>query len=807
MKKNNFNFIFPLVALGILIFALSTSFFKYPPLGKLLDPFIGVVQNERDESLETDQMIHTGSLFKDSVKIYFDKRKVPHIYAKNMEDLYQAQGYITASLRLWQMDFISYSAAGRLSEIFKDGFVDYDRKQRRIGMLSAAKASLTLMEKDPETKMVLSAYTRGVNAFINNLGNRLLPLEYKLLDYKPEQWTNLKTALIMKNMSGMLSGYEEDLNITNLILALGEEKFNMLFPGMNQHISPLINDSLIKNNQALSYIHKPAYLDYSFISSSSIIAKSDYDPRLGSNSWVVSGKKTVSGHPILCNDPHLGLSLPATWIEMQLSAPGINVYGVTVPGAPAIIIGFNNNIAWGITNGSDDVKDWYKLKITDNYKSYEFDGKWLKLDYHVEPIKIRDQKTLNDTIYHTLHGPVVSDRKYTASQPDLVNYALRWQLQMPSNDILAYIKLNKANGYNDYKKAIRYYTSNILNFTFASKENDIAVVHQGNLPVKWSGQGMFLLDGTKSTHLYEKYIPYDSLPQVLNPLSQFIISANQHPTNSHYAYYYNGYFVENRAQRIKQLLSSEKAFDIEKMKQIQLDNTSAFALEALPVLLRIVNRGKLSNDELNTIHDLSKWKGTYALEDKNAGFFYLWWNHIKDYTWDELKAYSFNSKVPDDHILLDLLQKDPQNLYFDIVSTSAREDGNIVVRNAFNAALKEYNLEKKKGSITWGDHNHVNINHMLKIDQLSDQKLVSAGYPETINAISSTWGPSWRMIVELGDRPKAYGIYPGGQSGNSGVKYYNDFVKDWNKEVYYPLNFYLSIGEASAPGNVCWNLK
>ncbi|HET8963095.1 MAG TPA: penicillin acylase family protein, partial [Chitinophagales bacterium] len=234
MKKISTNFLFPLAASIILIFALSNQMFDLPPLGKLLDPFIGAVQNNQEKGLTYPQLIINNMGLNDSVNIFFDDRKVPHIYAKNMDDLYFSQGYVTAYLRLWQMDFLSYVSAGRLSEMFgKDNFLEYDRKVRRLGIPDAAKKSLTLIENDPETNRILTAYSKGVNAYINQLSYKTIPFEYKLLDYKPEPWSNLKTVLILKYMGTILSGHDEDVSMSNMILALGEEDFNKIFPEFN----------------------------------------------------------------------------------------------------------------------------------------------------------------------------------------------------------------------------------------------------------------------------------------------------------------------------------------------------------------------------------------------------------------------------------------------------------------------------------------------------------------------------------------------------------------------------------------------
>lgn len=330
MRRINPGFFFPLLTLILLAYSLSFQLFTLPPLGKVLDPFIGVVQNENENNLHELRFAKGNLGLRDSVHVYFDERKVPHIYAANSEDLYFAQGYVTASLRLWEMDFLSYVASGRLSEVFGDRFLDYDRNQRRIGILEAARGSLKLIEKDSGSLQAITAYTRGINAYIHDLDYKKIPFEYKLFDYAPQAWSNLKTVIIMKEMGNNLSGYEEDLSNTNMMLALGEETFNKLFPNYHRNSSPMVTYPQAPINAGLDHTGIPSYLNYSFLSSAPVIPVNPYNPKLGSNGWAVSGKRTRSGFPILCNDPHLTLSLPAIWLEMQLSCPGMNVYGVSI---------------------------------------------------------------------------------------------------------------------------------------------------------------------------------------------------------------------------------------------------------------------------------------------------------------------------------------------------------------------------------------------------------------------------------------------------------------------------------------------
>lgn len=808
MRRFNINMLFPLLALIILVFALSLQLFNVFPLGNVLDPFAGAVRNGTDIRLQEPSLTLDKPELSATVQVFFDDRKVPHVYAGNRRDLYFTQGYVTAYLRLWQMDFLAYTAAGRLSEIQDPAvFLEYDRNQRRMGILEAARQSLALMEQDPETDSVLTAYTNGVNSYITELDQEHLPFEYKLLNYTPEPWTKLKSVLILKYMATQMTGYNEDVVMSKMILALGEDNFNKLFPDFNGHITPIVDNGHTGAQQPLTPFKKPAYLDYNFLSSGSVIKKSPYNPRLGSNSWVVSGKKTKSGFPILANDPHLDLTLPCIWVEMQLSAPGLNAYGVSIPGTPAFTIGFNENIAWGITNGADDVKDWYKLKLSADYKKYELDGKWTDLQSRVDTIRRKGQQPFYDTVYSTIHGPVVMNNSFQANQPDLNDHALKWELQRPSNEFKTFIELAAASNYADYKKAIAYFSCPAQNFTFAGKDNTISVNHQGSMAVKWRGEGRFILDGTNSTFLPKASIPEDSLPHLLNPVCNYVVSANQHPAYADYPYYYNGYYTETRANSIRKALEKDTLFDIASMEALQLNNTNDVAVTVLPALISNILPGTLSGKQQQLLEKLNSWKGTYDLQDKNARLFELWWKNIEKDTWDELYNYSFYLRAPDPYVLADMITRSPSDIYFDRIATARREAAPDIITDAFIAAAKRYEELETTGRNEWGQMNRVDIMHMTGIPALSRTGLPAAGHPDAINATSATWGPSWRMVVELGDRPHAYGIYPGGQSGNIGSPYYDNFISDWNKGKYYQLNLFLSAAEAKKYTVNTWTLK
>lgn len=762
----------------------SRSISILPPLGKLINPYSGAIQNERET--ESADLVIKGC--KASVDVYYDERSVAHVFAQNDHDMFLAQGYLTAKDRLWQMDFMSYASAGRLSEVLGQGYVDFDRLQRRLGMLSSAKSTLQLIEQNPETRKALDAYTSGVNAYIEELDSKTTPFEYKLLDYQPEKWTNLKSVLIMKYVAAMLTGYEEDVTMAHMYAALGKTEFRKIYP----EYQGMENDDFdVFQNLKIDSLPYADHINYEFLTNKSRVSSSSYNPRLGSNNWAISAEKSTTGNPILCNDPHLGLSLPSIWYEIQLASNTTNVYGVSIPGTIGVIIGFNQTIAWGVTNGSTDVRDWYKLKLKDNYSAYELDGKWISTKVQIEKILVKNQAPIYDTIYSTIHGPIVIDDRFNQT-PDVQNYALKWTLHESSNEFLTFLHLNKAKNYDDFKEAISHYKCPTQNFVYASSDNTIAIHHQGLLYEKWNGQGRFLMDGTKKSHLYEKAISAANLPQMLNPASNFVHSANNFPSYDTLHTYINGNYSEVRAYQIQRKLSANKKFSIEDMKKLQLDNENCFATLVLPELLHSLKKQNKTTDKYQkTVDLLSKWNYQFDKESRAAGFFNLWWIEIERLTWDELQIQDYFMKYPDPTILSKLILTDQKSKYFDKLHSEKVETFEDISREAFLTTLKKFDNKK------WGDINSVRIMHLSQVEALSIYNLHLNGHPGTLNAISENWGPSWRMIVELGDRPKAYGIYPGGQSGNIASSKYDGFVKDWSIGKYYELNYFLNKFEAS----------
>lgn len=787
MKRISLNFLYPLGALIILTVVLNMKVFMVPPLGTFLNPFIGIVQNENGTDLNKE--INAGRTL--GVEILFDDRAVPHIFAKNQKDLFFAQGYVCASDRLWQMDFLSYASAGRLSEVLGEEFLENDRAQRRNGMLKAAEMSLKFIEKDAETKLALDNYTAGVNAYIESLSYADLPLEYKLMDYRPEPWTNLKSVLVMKYMSALLSGYEEDVAASYARMTLGEEEYDMLYS--NFCIQKSGNGFALE--RIADTLPEMDYIDYSFLKSIPEIAESQFNPRLGSNSWVIGPDKSKSGAAILCNDPHLSLSFPAIWYEVQLKSDVQNVYGYSIPGVPSVIIGFNENISWGLTNGSTDVRDYYKLLLKDDYSYYQYDGKWRETEMRIEEIKIRYGKPYYDTVYYSIHGPIYSDAQF--GNPESVGCAINWSLHDPSNEFLTFIKLNKASNYQDFSKAVKYYKCPVQNFSYADVDGNIALHHQGKiLEHKWKDRGKFILDGTKSSH-FSKQTLKEPLPHEYNPSQGYVFSANNNPYGLQNGLMIYGHYSELRADKIESSLSAKGKFSLEDMKSLQLDNTNRLAELALPILLK-----RMKGYSHQYLNEFSRWDCEYTKDSKLAPVFESWWNNIRDKTWDELMRSEHLKKLPDDLVLLDLICNDPSNKYFDLLSTEKVETASDILRIAFKKTINNVDPGQK-----WETMNDVSLMHLTNIQALSRLLAPSGGHPNAINAMSYNWGPSLRMVVEMGKRPKAYGIYAGGQSGNPASVEYDRYIGDWAEGRYYELHFFVNEREAKSKTQYKWSIK
>ncbi len=786
--------ILSLLITSALIFAFNTKLGVVPPLGKFLNPFTGFWQNAENSSAWKDSKENLEGL-KEEVNVYFDDRLVPHVFAKNDEDLYYMQGYITAKYRLWQMEVQTHNAAGRVCEVAGERALENDRLQRRIGMGYGAEAAMEYISKDPESKKLSEAYCKGVNAYIKSLTPKDYPLEYKLMDYAPEEWKPIKVALLLKNMANMLSVYEYDIENTNFINKYGEADFRYLYPDYWPGDDPIVpvgtkfetGSAQPETNTKTSASTKQPNGLYA-----NIIPKPE--DLNGSNNWAVNGTKTKTGKPVLCNDPHLQLMLPSIWYEMHLVSPSMNVYGATLPGSPAVIIGFNDSISWGVTNAGRDVRDWYRIKFKDDSKNeYAYNGQWLKTERRLERYNIRGKGEFVDTVLYTRFGPVVFDDSFGVANSKKY-LAMRWTAHLPSNEFKTFYQLNCGKNYTDYRNALKNYSCPAQNFVFASRSGDIALLEQGRFAIrnKATEQGKFISDGTTGTDEWTDFIPSEGNPLSYNPPRGFVSSANQHPTDTTYPYYYPGVGVyeQFRNRRINKLLTEGKDIDVAFMKKMLNDNYNLLSEEALPAMLASAERKGVNADEQKVLELLRKWDHFDNPGSKPATFFEEWWTALRDMLWDEMSDPTYPLKKPNEVTTIRLLNTDSTSHFYDYLLTDKKETRDELVVMALDSAM--HKLLAKYGQVSnvpdWGTHKATKVAHLAKLDAFSSLNVYNGGNRGIINATNSTHGPSWRMIVDEGDM-KGYVVYPGGQSGNPGSKYYDNMVKTWAEGNYYEANF------------------
>lgn len=477
---------------------------------------------------------------------------------------------------------------------------------------------------------------------------------------------------------------------------------------------------------------------------------------------------------------------------MQLATPEHNSYGATLPGALGIISGYNNYISWGETNATRDVIDWYKIEFKDeNRKEYKHDGQWKKTTQRIEEIKIRNRETLYDTIIYTHHGPVTYDHNFKGDNAK-AGYAMQWVGHLGGNNQRTFLKFNEGKNYDDYLDALTSYTAPAQNFVFASTEGDIALWIQGQFPNKWKGQGKFLLDGSNPEHDWQSFIPQKFNAHSKNPERGFVSSANQHPVDPSYPFYvYNDGYETYRNRVINDFFRAKDKFDIQDFKNLQNNNYNLKASELLPYMFSTMDTSTLTDEETEILNTIKSW-GFYSETDQLApSIWESWWTKLYDIVWDEFDADSLALEKPYTYQTIYMLKNHPNDELMDILSTPEKETSKDLFLITFKETAKELSEWKAEhGDYNWGAYKATYVGHLLQaLPAFSRFYLPIGGDYNTVNAASKNHGPSWRMIVEMTTPPTGYGIYPGGQSGNPGSKYYDNFIDRWAEGEYMDLLF------------------
>ena len=587
-------------------------------------------------------------------------------------------------------------------------------------------------------------------------------------------------------MCETLAQTAHDIPLSNAYRIVGPADFPFLYPHHNPLDIPVIPDSTGQSDGATPVSGPgPATMDtwgyQDWLPAS--------EPGIGSNNWALSGSKTLLQHPILCNDPHLTLTLPSIWLEMQITTPRHSAYGVAFPPLMGIAIGFNEEIAWGFTNAGHDVRDWYAVRWTDADKTaYQYDGAVKQAELHIESIQVKglDQPVL-DTVRYTVWGPVPNVKSGTP-QADL---AMHWMPMLDIDDQMAKLfqQINQASSIDTWRTPLLRYDVPMQNALFASKSGDIALRVSGLLPIRPSYDGRLVQDGSTSANAWKGFVPDDENPYVENPAQGYVASANQESTSPAYPYAYYGVWEAWRGRYLNTRLRQKNDMTVEDMMALQNDNTSLQALEAMATYFPLLDTARLDATEQLSLKSLASWNGRYEALQNMPVLFELWDAQVDSLTWDELYAAqdSIPVEIPDDWRLLELIRTNPNLAWFDHQQTAEREDASAIITRAWKTACAQFQALSENGKGYWSVYKGTDIMHLARIPAFSAMDLELGGNKNALNAITPTNGPSWRMIVELGPETRAFGVYPGGQSGNPGSPFYRNFLPTWQTGAYRTL--------------------
>ncbi|MBK7232599.1 MAG: penicillin acylase family protein [Saprospiraceae bacterium] len=760
---------------------------KYlPKLGSFFSISTGFWQNVKSASKLARPQSESIS---EKGKVWFDEREVPHIMSDNLENAYFIQGYLHAMHRLWQMDFSTMAAEGRVSEIIGEAALDFDIHKRRKGLAESAKASVEVWKQYKETYALVESYSAGVNQFISELKESDYPIEYKIMNDKPRNWSPFRSSLFHKSMAEVLCGRDKDIELSNAKKFFGVD-FDLLFPEEDLLTDPVIPKGTnwgFTMDTASSKVQEINDLDIGYIKLEREIPESG----LGSNNWAVGKNKSQSGNPILCNDPHLTLNLPSIWYEQQILTPESNVYGVTFPGIPGVVIGFNKDIAWGITNAGWDVMDWYSIQWKDSSRtSYLLNDQWKNVEYRIENIVIKGRKTTHvDTVLMTHWGPVV----YNLSDHPKTGLAMKWIISTPSQycELDVFKDLNRGKNYEDYRSAISKFPYPAQNFAFISQQGDYALTVQGKMPIKLKTQGRFISNGSDTAASWKGFLPLEFNPHTRNPERGFISSANQKSTDHTYPVYYSdGDFRDYRGNMLNRFLHQKQKWSLEELRDLQLNNYSLQAETVLPLMINCLDT--LKDKERPLLSTLKNWNYQYDSTELAPVLFDVWFKSLHLMVWDEITSDSTRKwiGIPSDQTTIQLFSKQPELKYYDLVPSSQIESLQDIIRISYDSLERKISMLDKEKSINWGRYKSAVIPHMARLPGFGITFLSANGTKDVLNAHAKTFGPSWRMAVELTSQgPVAFGVYPGGQDGRPGSKHYRSMVENWTKGKYYSLVF------------------
>ena len=735
------------------------------------------LQNFKTKSLpDYNKNVQLNSLQSD-VTIYRDKEGIPHIIAENEHDLYLAYGYTLAQDRLWQMDLIRRATQGRLSEIFGKDLVKTDLMLRSLQI--SQKSDRVYQSATPELKNALEAFADGINQYIKQNSNKL-PIEFKILGYKPDEWTPQNSLNIVGYIAwDLVMAWGNEITLYKIQNKIDSSLFAQFIPNFS-------TDSTIYD------VHAGSVLDLKsdLTTVGEVIDNLGVTPFMASNNWAVSGKKTKSGMPILCNDMHLGYNIPGIWYQVNLVVKDkMNVTGVAIPGEPFVVAGHNDSIAWGMTNVMLDGTDFYVETLNEDSTKYLLDGEWKNLNIVNEKIATKEGDTVILPLRYTHRGPIISEFKN-------VNKAvsMHWIGYENSNEAYGVYLLNKAHNWKDFRKACSKFGAVSQNIIYADVQGNIGLQLTG-LVAKRKIPGYYLLPGDTSYYDWTGFVPFDSLPYVFNPDNGVIVSANNKSSNNVDYYITQYYFQDYRYNRIHELLTACDTIDREYMAIVQSDQVSKMAQKFLPAMIKELKKLNSKNPNYSKIIDyLSSWDGNMSPNSVSALFFEQFnllfiKNSITDELGNDLFNDVFETKILSNNILTNLWTN-PENPLFDNVNTNDKtENIDDIVKLTFEQTIDTLSAKLGDNADNWqyGKLHNLTLSHPLskvkildKVFKLNRGPYAVGGSNHTVSPYSYVYtnpyevvaGASERHIFDLSNWDNSVTVIPTGESGQPASPFY-----------------------------------
>ncbi len=774
------------------------------------------------------------------VEVLRDAQGIPQVYADTPADLFRAQGFVQAQDRFFEMDFRRHVTAGRISELLGESTVETDMYIRTMGWRRVAAQELDQLA--PDTKAYLQAYSDGVNAYINGKSATDLSLEYTALalnglDYHPEKWTPVDSLAWLKAMAWDLRGnMTEEIDRTRLSVDRTPEQVDELYPRYPYDKSAPILTSPGAGPAGVSPRTAPGQaapevLDALQRGVDAIPDLMGQGGGIGSNSWVVSGDHTVSGKPLLANDPHLSTSIPGIWYQMGLhcrtvdSACPFDVSGFTFAGMPGVVIGHNRDIAWGMTNLDPDVTDLYLEKVTG--KTYLYDGKQVPLTERDEVIRIAGRSSRLITVRSTRHGPLLSDvsaelssvganAEVGAEAPARDNgyaVALSWTALTPRPTADAIFLFDKATSWTQFRQAASRFAVPSQNLVYADRAGNIGYQAPGAIPIRRGNRsGDYPAEGWLSKNDWSgRYVPFDELPNVLNPPEGFIVTANQAVTGPGYRYHLSdspdhGY----RSQRIRTLLTQQfldgSRVDVDDMTRMQLDDRNPMGPVLVPYLMRQLLTSSYYSDGQRLLLD---WDFTQPADSAAAAYFNVVWSNLLRLTFhDQLPE----SLWPDGGqrwmaVVTNLLRQPDSQWWDDAETEGVVEDRDMILSKAMLEARDE--LTRKVAlspqQWQWGRLHQLHLeNQSLGQSGIGVVEAIFNRGPFAVggggaSVDATSWdaaagygvtsAPSMRMVVDLDDLDRSRWINLTGASGHPALGHYRDQTPLWVEGRTLPWSF------------------